>query len=382
MKRLLIQADDLTGAADCAARCRYAGLTATVALRPTVGGSADGVYAFSSETRWLSPDAAAERVRALTSAFQTPHTRWYKKIDSTLRGNIGAELDAMLDVLGLATAIVCPAFPAQGRGLRDGRLVAPPPIAAVDLPELLMQQARRPVAAIGLADVRAGADALAKRLAEASRSAALLVCDALSAEDLDAVLEAAERTTPDALLCGSAGLIGALAARIAAPRADALSFRPADGPALVVVGSGSPMAQRQVAQLRRLAEFKALVLGERLPAAIAGDTLLHLPSPPPDARLDGPEARALAERLAQEARLLFERLRPGLLVLVGGDTAAAVLEQLGVAQLTIQRELLPGMPLARSEVGPDGALDIVLKSGNHGDEAVLETLVRLARTTV
>ncbi len=52
--------------------------------------------------------------------------RWYKKIDSTLRGNIGAELDAMLDGLaesGALTAIISPAFPAQRRGVEDGYLV-------------------------------------------------------------------------------------------------------------------------------------------------------------------------------------------------------------------------------------------------------------------
>src|SRR5687767_14292754 len=92
---ILIQADDLTGAADCAARCHHAGLPATIALRPPSGAWPGGVCALSSDSRWLAPDMAAQRVRALLAGLpSTGGARWYKKIDSTLRGNIGAELDA------------------------------------------------------------------------------------------------------------------------------------------------------------------------------------------------------------------------------------------------------------------------------------------------
>src|SRR5262245_26653808 len=98
---LLILADDLTGAADCAARCRHAGMLASIALRAPSGTLPLGACAISSDSRWLAPEAAARRVRELIAELPgTSDMRWYKKIDSTLRGNIGAELDAMLDALG------------------------------------------------------------------------------------------------------------------------------------------------------------------------------------------------------------------------------------------------------------------------------------------
>ncbi len=55
---------------------------------------------------------AARLVRELPTSGWVGH-----KIDSTLRGNLGAELDAALAALGRDHALICPAFPAQGRGL-------------------------------------------------------------------------------------------------------------------------------------------------------------------------------------------------------------------------------------------------------------------------
>ena len=81
----------------------------------------------------LPPAEAAERVGAV--AEPRPAGRWFKKIDSTLRGRIGAEVDALMRATGPRTAVVCPAFPAQGRVvldrvlLVDGVPVAETPIA-------------------------------------------------------------------------------------------------------------------------------------------------------------------------------------------------------------------------------------------------------------
>jgi uncharacterized protein YgbK (DUF1537 family) len=392
---ILIQADDLTGAADCAARCRHAGLPATIALRPPSGAWTLGACALSSDSRWLAPEPAARRVRKLIAGLpNTSDVRWYKKIDSTLRGNIGAELDAMLDTLGRSVTLICPAFPAQGRGLRDGRLVAPPPIEPIDLPALLSSQSRRPIAAVGLADVRAGTAALACRFTQASQAAQLVVVDGMTEGDLDTILKAAELALPHALLCGSAGLIGALARRLANDDAPPEAPVSPAGPALIVVGSGSAMAQRQIAHMRQHESIVVIEVGVDLAPGVqlnaltlnaltrfsAGrNVLLHLPPPPVQAALDGPRARELAAHLAAATLKAFEHVRPGLLVLVGGDTAGAVLGLLGVEYLDVMREVAPGMPLVRGSDAHGHNLHIILKAGNHGDETTLERLLRAAR---
>src|SRR5690348_64858 len=122
---LAILADDLTGAADCAARCASAGMPAVIALRPPTLPFAPGATAFTSDSRYLPPATAAARVYELVACLPgIADITWYKKIDSTLRGNLGAELDATVDALKRDCALVCPAFPSQNRGLSDGRLIS------------------------------------------------------------------------------------------------------------------------------------------------------------------------------------------------------------------------------------------------------------------
>jgi uncharacterized protein YgbK (DUF1537 family) len=259
---LAILADDLTGAADCAARCRGVSLPAEIALRLPTLPLPLGVTAFTSDSRHLPPAQAATHVYQLVASLRSAaDVTWYKKIDSTLRGNLGAELDAMLDALGYDRALICPAFPAQGRGLSDGKLISSV-AQPTDLPALLAQQSRRPVAAVALADVRARPLRLAERFAAARRAAPLLVVDALTDEDLHTILDAAERALPSVLLCGSAGLVGALAARHLAciPSNDAAAdyMLPADARALLVVGSGSAAARRQIAFLRQKQQVDAI----------------------------------------------------------------------------------------------------------------------------
>src|SRR5829696_5347244 len=124
---LIILADDLTGAAGCAARWRQAGLAATITLPGARVSESDGAICCTTDSRHLPADFAARRVHNLAASLDT-HTGsiWYKKIDSTLRGHLGQELDALLDARGGSCALVCPAFPAQRRGLKDGYLATDP----------------------------------------------------------------------------------------------------------------------------------------------------------------------------------------------------------------------------------------------------------------
>jgi uncharacterized protein YgbK (DUF1537 family) len=382
---LIILADDLTGAADCAGRCHQAGIAATIALPGARVHESDGAICCTTDSRHLPADLAMRRVHELVAGMgEHAGSIWYKKIDSTLRGHLGQELDALLDALGRSCALVCPAFPAQRRGLADGYLVTDPaPAQPLHLPALLASQSRRAVAAIGLEDVRGGVGRLAERLlAQRARGAELLVADALDEADLQTLLEAALHALPDALLCGSAGLAGTLATHVGrqSPPHSAAPAPRIEGPALLVIGSGSAMAQRQIAYLRQHQLVAAFEHTAAVPADSVGDMLLHLPAPSPDALMDGPTARRLAEQLAASALPLIDASRPGLLVLSGGDTAICVLARMGVTQLLVQRELLPGVPLTRGMDSVGRSHMIVLKSGNHGDEAALATVLARARS--
>ena len=121
-------ADDLTGACDAG----VAFAPAVVVLRGDVPLADGDALIYSTNSRDLEPDVAAARMASLPARLFTADVL-FKKIDSMLRGNVRAEIEAMLHASGRPYAIVCPAFPEQGRTVVNG--VAQP--AGVDLRALL-----------------------------------------------------------------------------------------------------------------------------------------------------------------------------------------------------------------------------------------------------
>ncbi len=401
---LYILADDITGAADCAARCKQAGLPATILIEMAEGTLPDGAIALSSDSRYLAPDQAAECVQrlyyALQGRAQGTASLCYKKIDSTLRGNIGAELAGLLSVAPLPVAmddahpcaVISPAFPAQGRGLVDGYLVydqAAP--QTVHLPSLIQQQTTLPLATVGLAVVRSGVTALAQALTDGyQQGAQILIVDATTEADLTLIYQATQAALPHALLCGSAGLIGVIATGLVQQAAERLSPLPAahyaaqyqvEHPMLAVVGSGSGMAHRQLAQLRQHAHIRLHEIDPRqqdgidLPEeGLILRLVLHLARPDIDIALEGALARQSATLLSAAAFKAIQRHRPRTLLLVGGDTAIYLLKLLGIHALQVQWEVLPGMPVTLGRASDGQLYQIILKAGNHGDEQTLVAL--------
>ncbi len=398
---LLILADDLTGAADSAARCHHAGLAAHVALRVAAGPLPVGALAFTTDSRYLTAAAAAEQVRYVLTMFsgpqaahlpinqESPTNQWYKKIDSTLRGNIGAELDAMLEILtppgAQPCAVICPAFPAQGRGLVDGYLVyAQAAARPLHLPTILSSQTTRPVRLIPLAAVRAGVTQLTATLLHAQRQGTqIFVIDALRDDDLTTLLAAAQSVLAHALFCGSAGLIEPLARTYArqtpAAQANPQASVQVRKPILAVIGSGSDMAHRQLAALRQREQARCVELQPDLSSTMTlrdlttplTDWVIHLPQPAEQTPLEGPAARAFVDRLTQVAIDWIQWLQPQTLLIVGGDTTVYLLRALGIQQLTIVSELMPGIPLSVGRDARGHPWHIITKAGNFGDEATL-----------
>src|SRR4051812_11710584 len=120
----LLVADDLTGACDAAVHFAARGLRTMVRLQGHVLPSNPCVLACATETR----DAAAPEIRKalsdLAAEIPTP-SRLFKKIDSTLRGNVGMEIVAARDAFHCDAAVVCSAFPAMHRAIENGILRAP-----------------------------------------------------------------------------------------------------------------------------------------------------------------------------------------------------------------------------------------------------------------
>ena len=119
-RRLGIVADDLTGAMDSSGHFAARGLSTDVVLDPAYASESD-VVVITTSSRAEPPDVARERVRR--AVRRLAGRTIYKKIDSTLRGNIGVELMAAMQEAHCEKAIVAPAFPAVGRTTLNGVLL-------------------------------------------------------------------------------------------------------------------------------------------------------------------------------------------------------------------------------------------------------------------
>lgn len=359
---LTILADDLTGACDTGTL--FAGKAPVpVSVWPDPPRDA-AVRVVDTESRALDAASARERVRRSVSAGG----RWFKKIDSTLRGRIGAEVDALMTAFGVSSAVLCPAFPAQRRIVRDRLLlvdgvpIAETPLArdaqfpatatqSSSVVDLLRGQLDRPLAWIPLDQVRAGTAALTARLVRLTGTVA--IAEAATDDDLDALVDAALMTEPSPLLVGAAGLARALASRLGVlaehvplPRARRW---------LVVVGSRHAASRAQAEHARR-----------------AGLTVVISPD------ADEPDCAAVAGRLADDARRLLDRGGFDIVAVTGGETAVALYRTLEAAQIDLVGAPAPGLALGRLRARCHDGLTVLTKAGGFGEPDLFVTLARKA----
>jgi D-threonate/D-erythronate kinase len=364
---LAIVADDLTGGCDAGTLFAGRGPVPLVIWPRSLPEAPVGVI--DTQSRALVGPEAADRVR---TAARAAVRRFFKKIDSTLRGRIGAETEALMSGRGSSTALCCPAFPAQGRVVIDGVLtvhgvpVNATPIAADrDFPRpapsapagaatvdaLLRPQFERPLARLSLEGVRAHPDALAEHLSRLTGQ--VVLADAETDADLEALAAAALQATPPPLLVGSAGLAGALA-RCLGLRADRARI-PSGRRWLIVAGSRHPAARGQVAAARA-AGLTVLVA----PAAEQGDPT------------------SVAKALAAQARAIVDDGAADLVVATGGETALAVVEAFGAERLDLVGAPGPGLALVHLRGPGRPALPMVTKAGGFGSEELFVSLAREA----
>lgn len=174
MVKLLIIADDFTGALDTGVQFAARGARTCVVTDPAYDFSQAKaelqVLVLDAETRHLAPEAAYGVVRrAVEGALGAGFTHIYKKTDSALRGNVGAELTAVLDGAGAERIAFVPALPKMNRITRrgvhyiDGVPVAESvfgqdpfePVTASSVPEIIRGQTERPVVCHGLEETAA-----------------------------------------------------------------------------------------------------------------------------------------------------------------------------------------------------------------------------------
>lgn len=210
MNELAIIADDLTGATDSGVQFARRGFDTQVVLHAEEVSAIERnseIIVLDTDSRAVAAGEAYERTRlAALQVARMGFKHVYKKLDSTLRGNLGAEIDAVADAIPVDCIIVAPAYPKIGRTTRNGihyvndvridrtETAKDPksPVAEADLVKLLASQSQRQAGLLPLEALRAGAEAASLRIGELLRSGIeIIVCDAVSDEDLRRIADVA-----------------------------------------------------------------------------------------------------------------------------------------------------------------------------------------------
>jgi len=402
-------ADDFTGATDLANNLVRSGMRAVQTIGVPVGrvqADVDAVVVALKSRTVPKADAIAQSLAALrwlqAHGARQIYFKYCSTFDSTAEGNIGPVTEALQDALGCDFTIATPAFPDNGRtvfrgylfvgdallnesGMQDHPLT---PMRDANLVRVLQSQCRRRVGLIDYRIVAKGADAIAARIAALKEDGvAIAVVDAISNDDLMR-LGPALRQMP--LVTAGSGVAIGLSANFGLSPSNAASDLPrATGSRAIVSGSCSLATNRQVRAFAASggASFRVDprdvaagrdVVGDALVWAAdrlgAAPVLVYSTAEPDDIRIIQQMLGARAAGAATEGALaaiahgLVDR-GVGQLVVAGGETAGACVQELGVEQLRIGPQIDPGVPWCHAPVaGRPHGLHLALKSGNFGGD--------------
>lgn len=379
----------------------------------------------SSNSRPLPADEAYEKVKSATLALKRMGVKYFsKRIDTTLRGGVGVEIDAMLDQIGEdAVAVVVPAMPQSRRILVGGysvidgvALINTPvakdvrtPVKENYIPRLLAGQTRRQVGLVTLDKVLAGKEAVEKALEEKrGEGCEVIVVDGITLEDVETIAKAcialkwnvvAVDPGPfTAKLAYERGLIGVEEPNIPETADE-------EGKTvLIAAGSATPVTKKQMAVLcederhvrisvepiplinggdEAVEEAeRAVELAEEMfkegsqPRAILFETALHgelLNLDEEDAKrgyASGMSANRINAGLGTIITKLMEKVgrdRIAGLYTTGGDTMVNVCYQLGVECIQVMDYVIPQADVGRL-VGSYDGLPVVGKGGLTGND--------------
>lgn len=421
-------ADDLTGALDAAAPFAARGFVTLVSPLHELphGASNAEVVSVNLGTRHMESNEIVNRASAAIDAMVGLGVRvFFNKVDSTLRGNPGVELAAAISALAIDHAVICSAFPQNGRTIADGvMLVGGVPVADTDvgqdqLSPLVSSNVEgilsRSLERAGLGEqveIRTGSSGGNR----AGDRPLIVAPDAESENDLLMLASRILIAPSPALVAGSGGLAGAIAAVLEEGRHEwesepadhddddvsGLESRTGAGGILIVTASQRVMVDEQVA---------ALGLGDQFDLAVAevsvGDTLDGIDAGSVDQlsraiadggvavlklgklgmggdHIDSGELQAMAQtlvrNLGQAVRSVTDEAQPDALIVIGGDTASGVLHACGVGSIRLHDELQPGTVSGRPVDGSIAGSLLVTRAGGFGDKKSLLELVSLLRT--
>lgn len=416
MDRLLIIADDFTGALDTGVQFSHMGITTQVFLHEDMDWDniedQVKVLVVDTQSRLIEPQEAYKRVYHLCrEAGRRGVKFFYKKTDSTLRGNIGSEIAALMDACKMERLPFIPAYPKAGRTTKDGNQYVDDiplhrtvfardplnPIEEAHIPSIINKQTDKEIHVIKTSHISRGLSM--------DEGKGIFVFDAMTEEDLVQISHMLTRRQDIMGVAGCAGFAPYL------PRLFNLKSESREAgienslhkPILIVCGSVNQVSMSQVAYAEKQGIKSQLIS----PHMMVQDACLNRPDYetmtentvqalmdhgcfilktatekgdiiPIRDHGDGPGGvstyRMIAEFIGSLVRDVMKCINIGTLIVFGGDTALGIVEKLHCTAIIPKTELLIGIPLSTLESKLfKGTL--ITKAGGFGDEGTLMDII-------
>jgi uncharacterized protein YgbK (DUF1537 family) len=414
MTKLLVAADDFTGALDTGVQLAKHGIPTLVAIYDYLDYNMldDEIHVLvvDTESRHISSGEAEERVyEAAVKAKAAGFEYFYKKTDSTLRGNIGSELKALLDASGATCLVFIPAFPQAGRTTLNGiqyvygvpvhktafAFDSQNPVKDSFIPDIVRAQSDTDIEVVT-------ADNIEKLCERQFQSGTFLVLDSQTEEDLKKIAVVLGKSELTSTMAGCAGFAGFLPeiAGIKITKPEKVDF----GHGVLAVcgsinevsleqmkyaeGCGYPVITLDTEAILNTGYFET-ESGKRLIEKIVSrlDTFGRLVLRTAGSREEADRCICLAaaynipadrlystiaSNVGQLVKRVLDKTSTGTLVVFGGDTAMGIMNALGCRVLMPKDEIMPGV--AVSEIpGFKDKMKLVSKAGGFGSrEAMVE----------
>ncbi|MCX5905798.1 MAG: hypothetical protein NTY64_01035 [Deltaproteobacteria bacterium] len=397
-----IIADDLTGSLDTGLQFRKKGFVTLVPLHLQPPWPKAEALVLNTDSRNIPGEMAYQKVFQICRRLKAKAL--YKKIDSTMRGNVGQEVLAILEAQKIPKAIVVPTIPVMGRAVERGilRVYGVPllktpyandpfhPIITSRVAEILHQETGIPAGHISLRNVRKGPVHLAKVIEKSPER--ILSVDAVLQEDLRSIASAWGILSGRVLACGSVGLADEIRP---APKASKIKPKKDRRPILIISASRNPRTAEQIREAQAHFSFPMIEpeMIRLTNSRHSGKEAASLASLVIKAMTQGCGAiltttfqehqpgkeKVIPKALGGVASRILKRIRLGGLVLTGGDLAMGVCQQLSASAISIEEEVLPGIPCSILTDGPFAGLRLVTKAGGFGEKEALWKIIQYLR---
>ncbi len=369
-------ADDLTGAAELGAIGWRHGLRAEIVRGGKPGGKAN-LVCVDTDSRACDPAEAAKRAAAAAKLLRAAGARWiYKKVDSVLRGQVTAEVEAVMKQLKLQRALLLPANPSLGRTIKDGHYYVGGRLLHKTEFAHDPHYPRRASQVLRLVKVP---ETFSMRVANGDRSLTdgmIVVGDAQTPSDVHNWTTSCD---PQMLPAGGAEFFNALLVAEKRMSRSRPEVETPTGREFFVVGTSTQAARKFVAAARRKkqavfslpqelawgATFSAAAVEavtQRVVAAFELSQRVILNVGLPQVR-DVEVARRLSEHVVRVAERVLRRLPVERVFAEGGATAAELVRRMEWKRLEVVRELAPGV--ATLAVGDRQKTFLTIKPGTY-----------------